>query len=184
MTLCVIHPEKPVREALARTLAAVWPEIEIAQDATAPEKPAKDALYLAPKNATLPAAQMIALEGQSLKSLVQAAQMKYRALTAPRELALGSATLDTATRDFTQNGATVSLTEKEAAILVYLSRRDTPATRDDLLRDVWQYANGVDTHTIETHIYRLRQKIEADPEKPKILLTKKDGYQLAAASKA
>jgi len=183
MTLCVIHPDKNLREALARTLEHVWEQpVETAEEK--PSKPLEAVVYIAPKGTELPENCLVVLEGQRLKNLVAAAQAKHRALTSPRRLDFGAATLDTVTRDFTADGKTASLTEKEAAILVYLFQRKTAATREDLWRDVWQYASDADTHTIETHIYRLRQKIEIDPENPRILLTGKEGYRLAAASNA
>jgi len=78
-------------------------------------------------------------------------------------------------------GQAARLTEKETAILVYLSQQDkgVPIGRQTLLDAVWGYAQGVETHTLETHIYRLRQKIEDDPADPKTLLTVEDGYVLA-----
>ena len=73
----------------------------------------------------------------------------------------------------------VRLTEKETAILKYLYRIGNKAvSRDQLLNEVWGYNAGVTTHTLETHIYRLRQKIEEDPSSAKILLTKPGGYLL------
>ncbi len=54
----------------------------------------------------------------------------------------------------------IRLTEKEAALLDYLRRKDAPVDRDTLLRDIWGYGEGISTHTLETHIYRLRQKLE------------------------
>jgi hypothetical protein len=73
----------------------------------------------------------------------------------------------------------VSLTEKEVALLVYLGQSyPKSVTRDDLLRDVWNYAAGADTHTVETHLYRLRQKIEADPDQPAIVVNNGEGYIL------
>ena len=76
-------------------------------------------------------------------------------------------------------GAKVRLTEKETAILKYLYRSgDKPVTRDTLLAEVWGYNSGVTTHTLETHIYRLRQKIEADPSRAEILVTEGGGYKL------
>jgi DNA-binding response OmpR family regulator len=72
------------------------------------------------------------------------------------------------------------LTEKETAILKYLYRAGERAVgRDVLLGEVWGYNAGVTTHTLETHIYRLRQKIESDPSKPQILVTEPGGYRLA-----
>lgn len=71
------------------------------------------------------------------------------------------------------------LTEKETAILKFLYRAgDQVVPRDTLLREVWGYNAEVTTHTLETHIYRLRQKIEADPTQSKILQTGPGGYKL------
>jgi DNA-binding response OmpR family regulator len=73
----------------------------------------------------------------------------------------------------------VRLTEKETSILKYLYRAGTrPVGRDQLLGEVWGYNAGVTTHTLETHIYRLRQKIEKDPANAAILVTDKGGYRL------
>ena len=73
----------------------------------------------------------------------------------------------------------VRLTEKEAAILRYLYRAgDKVVGRDVLLHEVWGYNAAVTTHTLETHVYRLRQKIEQDPSKAEILVTEPGGYRL------
>jgi DNA-binding response OmpR family regulator len=73
------------------------------------------------------------------------------------------------------------LTDKESAILKYLYRTGGKAVpRQVLLNEVWGYSNGVSTHTLETHIYRLRQKLEADPSQPRLLLTETGGYKLDA----
>jgi DNA-binding response OmpR family regulator len=73
----------------------------------------------------------------------------------------------------------VRLTEKETAILKYLYRAgDQPIGRDILLGEVWGYNAGVTTHTLETHVYRLRQKIERDPTRAEILVTEPGGYRL------
>lgn len=73
----------------------------------------------------------------------------------------------------------IALTDREADILVYLAKhRGTAVSRDDLLRDVWRYQDGIDTHTLETHIYRLRQKIEESAEQPALLVTAEGGYRL------
>ena len=73
----------------------------------------------------------------------------------------------------------IRLTDKEASILKYLFRAgDRPVARDVLLNEVWGYNAGVTTHTLETHIYRLRQKIEKDPASAAILITDRGGYRL------
>ncbi len=73
----------------------------------------------------------------------------------------------------------VRLTEKETNILKFLYRSGgRTVERDVLLREVWGYNAGVTTHTLETHIYRLRQKIEPDPANATILLTEVGGYRL------
>ena len=73
----------------------------------------------------------------------------------------------------------IRLTEKETSILKYLYRAgQKPVGRDTLLGEVWGYNAGVTTHTLETHIYRLRQKIEKDPAKAVILVTDAGGYRL------
>ena len=76
-------------------------------------------------------------------------------------------------------GVKLRLTEKEAAILRFLHRAQRQAVpRETLLRDVWGYNANVTTHTLETHIYRLRQKIEDDPTEARLLVTDGGGYKL------
>lgn len=80
----------------------------------------------------------------------------------------------------TQEDKKIRLTEKETSILKYLYRAGgKPVTRDILLDEVWGYNSGVTTHTLETHVYRLRQKIEPDPSSASILLTESGGYRLS-----
>ncbi|MFG1425477.1 response regulator transcription factor [Roseixanthobacter glucoisosaccharinicivorans] len=79
----------------------------------------------------------------------------------------------------TDRGSKIRLTEKETAILRYLYRAGkSPVARETLLQEVWGYNSGVTTHTLETHIYRLRQKIEPDPSAPTLLATQAGGYKL------
>ena len=75
----------------------------------------------------------------------------------------------------------IRLTEKESAILKFLYRAaGRPVGRQVLLNEVWGYNSAVTTHTLETHIYRLRQKIEPDPANTRLLLTEGGGYRLDA----
>lgn len=73
----------------------------------------------------------------------------------------------------------IRLTDKESAILKFLYRSNSrPVDRQILLHEVWGYNPAVTTHTLETHIYRLRQKIEEDPASPALLVTEHGGYRL------
>jgi DNA-binding response OmpR family regulator len=83
------------------------------------------------------------------------------------------------------DGAKLRLTEKEAAILRYLHRADQqPVARELLLKHVWGYNSNVTTHTLETHIYRLRQKIEVNPADARLLVTEGGGYKLVLGAQA
>lgn len=80
-----------------------------------------------------------------------------------------------------EDGKKIRLTEKETNILKFLYRaNDQVVARDILLHEVWGYNAGVTTHTLETHIYRLRQKIEPDPSNARLLVTESGGYRLAS----
>jgi DNA-binding response OmpR family regulator len=82
----------------------------------------------------------------------------------------------------TPAGARIRLTEKEAAILLYLHRAGGRAVpRGELLGEVWGYSAAVATHTLETHIYRLRRKIEQAPGLAQLLVTEEGGYRLEPA---
>ena len=78
-----------------------------------------------------------------------------------------------------EKGRKIRLTEKETSILKYLYRAGAKAVmREELLAEVWGYNAGVTTNTLETHIYRLRQKIEPDPGNARLLVTDAGGYRL------
>ena len=79
----------------------------------------------------------------------------------------------------TEDERKIRLTEKETNILKFLYRSTNGVVpRDTLLHEVWGYNAGVTTHTLETHIYRLRQKIEPDPSNVRLLVTESGGYRL------
>ena len=73
----------------------------------------------------------------------------------------------------------VELTEKEVDILkCLLSAGEEAVDRDKLLKQVWNYNSDVTTHTLETHIYRLRQKLEIDPSMPRLIVSKSGGFKI------
>lgn len=76
-------------------------------------------------------------------------------------------------------GRRVRLTDKETAILERLGAEGAIVARRTLLAEIWGYAEGIDTHTLETHIYRLRRKLEPDSDQARLLITEEGGYRLA-----
>lgn len=98
------------------------------------------------------------------------------------EVAIGPHRLRPATKTLfdTRTGTGVRLTEREVGILTRLHAAEgRPVPRETLLGDVFGYGAGVDTHTLETHIYRLRRKIERGDEAGRVLVTEAGGYRLA-----
>lgn len=110
------------------------------------------------------------------------AQLRQHELSDDAVLAIGRYDFHTGARTLAdaETGREIRLTEKEAAILKYLYRAGGKAVgRAVLLDEVWGYNAAVDTHTLETHVYRLRRKIEADPSDARIVVTEAGGYRLA-----
>ncbi len=109
------------------------------------------------------------------------AQLRSHEASTDAVFAIGPFTFHPAAKLLVENGSRkkVRLTEKEVAILRFLHRAgEKPVSRETLLGEVWGYNAGVNTHTLETHIYRLRQKIERDPGRAEILVTAAGGYRL------
>lgn len=111
------------------------------------------------------------------------AQLRQHAQSGDAEIVIGPYTLHPASRllrDDERKRRALRLTEKEAALLQYLhGAGGKVVSRDELLARIWGYGAGVSTHTLETHVYRLRRKIEQDPGLSKLLLTENGGYRLA-----
>jgi len=99
---------------------------------------------------------------------------------AGQKVVIGPFELDTLSNELLDSDdRAIRLTDKERQILVLLKETGGKAVdREALLEKVWGYAPNLETHTLETHIYRLRQKIERDPAQPEILLTDGAGYKL------
>ena len=70
------------------------------------------------------------------------------------------------------------MTEKEINTITYISKSNKPVSIDELQKNVWSYQSDIETHTVETHIYRLRKKILNKFDDKEFIISKKDGYQI------
>ena len=84
--------------------------------------------------------------------------------------------LDINSREISLNSIKLKLTEREIEILVYLNKNTTPLKIENLQKEVWGYASDLETHTVETHIYRLRKKIKEKFDDEDLITSEKDGY--------
>lgn len=114
------------------------------------------------------------------RTLLERVRIHLRKREAGQDIAmpLGAYVFRPGLKLLTSDERRIRLTDKETAILRYLQRAGAPVGREELLSEVWGYNSGVTTHTLETHIYRLRQKIEADPAEAALLVTDAGGYRL------
>ena len=86
--------------------------------------------------------------------------------------------IDLNARELHSNTTKIKLTEKEINIIIYLSKSKNSVSINDLEKNVWKYQSDIETHTVETHIYRLRKKILKSFNDENFILSKKDGYQI------
>ena len=94
------------------------------------------------------------------------------------ELKISNYNIDLNSREMMINNNKLKLTEKEINTISYLSESDKPVSIDKLQEKVWSYQSGIETHTVETHIYRLRKKILNTFNDNEFIVSKKDGYQI------
>jgi DNA-binding winged helix-turn-helix (wHTH) protein len=87
-------------------------------------------------------------------------------------------TIDLNSREIQRNQNKLRLTEKEINTIIFLSKMNKPVRIDDLQKKVWGYQSNMETHTVETHIYRLRQKILKTFDDHKFIISEKNGYQI------
>jgi hypothetical protein len=87
-------------------------------------------------------------------------------------------TINLNSREMSSNEIKLRLTEKEVNTIIYLSKVNKPISIDELQTNVWQYQSDIDTHTVETHIYRLRKKIYKTFQDENFIISKKNGYQI------
>ena len=86
--------------------------------------------------------------------------------------------IDLNSREMIMNNKLFKLTEKEINTITYLSKSEKPVSIDELQEKVWSYQSDIETHTVETHIYRLRKKILKTFNDKDFIISKKNGYQI------
>tara|TARA_B100000575_G_C22830791_1_gene487772 strand:+ start:48 stop:611 length:564 start_codon:yes stop_codon:yes gene_type:complete len=91
---------------------------------------------------------------------------------------IGNYDIDLNSREMQSNNTKLKLTEKEINTITYLSKKNKPVSIDELQEKVWSYQSDMETHTVETHIYRLRKKISNSFNDNEFIISKKNGYQI------
>jgi len=94
------------------------------------------------------------------------------------EVKVNNYIIDLNSREMLIKNNKLKLTEKEINTITYLSKLDRPVSIDELQEKVWSYQTNIETHTVETHIYRLRKKILNTFNDDKFIISEKDGYQI------
>ena len=94
------------------------------------------------------------------------------------DIIIGSYKLDLNSRSIIKNEITVDLTERETNLIIFLKKSSKPVKINDLQREVWGYGSELDTHTVETHIYRLRKKIKENFDDDNFIVSLKNGYKI------
>ena len=94
------------------------------------------------------------------------------------EIKIGSYDLNLNSRQISKKEKKLNLTEREANLIVYLNRSSLPVKIEELQKEVWGYNDKLETHTVETHIYRLRKKIKENFHDENFIINLKDGYKI------
>tara|TARA_Y100001970_G_scaffold276331_1_gene378865 strand:- start:1032 stop:1634 length:603 start_codon:yes stop_codon:yes gene_type:complete len=94
------------------------------------------------------------------------------------EVKVNNYTINLNSREMLKKNTKLKLTEKEINTIIYLSKSDKPVSVDELQKKVWSYQTDIETHTVETHIYRLRKKILNKFNDNDFIISEKNGYQI------
>ena len=94
------------------------------------------------------------------------------------EISIGNYKLDLNSREISKNNSTLDLTERETNLIIFLKNSSKPVKINQLQREVWGYGSELETHTVETHIYRLRKKIKDKFDDENFILSLPDGYKI------
>ena len=94
------------------------------------------------------------------------------------DLSIGSYNLNLNSRQISRDNVKLNLTEREGNLIIFLKKSLSPVSVDRLQKEVWEYGSELETHTVETHIYRLRKKILKTFNDENFIVSKKDGYEI------
>jgi len=94
------------------------------------------------------------------------------------EMNVNNYNIDLNSREMSMNDLKLKLTEKEINTIIYLSKSNKPVSIDELQKKVWSYQSDIESHTVETHVYRLRKKFLSTFDDEEFIVSKKDGYQI------
>ena len=94
------------------------------------------------------------------------------------QVIISNYTIDINSREMFSNNVSLKLTEKEVNTIIYLSKVNKPITINELQTKVWDYNSDLETHTVETHIYRLRKKISKNFSDDNFIVSRNNGYQI------
>ena len=94
------------------------------------------------------------------------------------EISIGTYKLDLNSREISKNKSTLDLTERETNLIMFLKNSSKPVKINELQKEVWGYGSELETHTVETHIYRLRKKIKDKFDDENFILSLPDGYKI------
>ena len=86
--------------------------------------------------------------------------------------------LDINSRELKKGKSSLKLTERETDMILFLNNSKKPVNVETLEKEIWQYSSELETHTVETHIYRLRKKIKAEFDNDELIISNKDGYTI------
>ena len=95
------------------------------------------------------------------------------------QIIINNYSIDLNSRELHSSSTKLKLTEKEINIIIYLSKSKKSVSIDELEQNVWKYQSDIETHTVETHIYRLRKKILKTFKDGNFILSKKNGYKIS-----
>ena len=115
-----------------------------------------------------------------INKLIQTINLKLlkKTFSFQSEILIGNYKLNLNVRNISLNDIVLDLTEREINLIIFLKKSSTPVKIDKLQKEVWEYGSELETHTVETHIYRLRKKIKEKFNDDNFIISSKKGYKI------